>query len=90
MKTSGTSFNRWRLGCPIAEGLQPGAVLGALMTLALYVMLLLGTATVGVPLWWLLLKMAGTGLLGLLAAPVVWAAAGSIERHAGIEPSGDE
>ena len=67
-----------------------GAVLGALMTLALYVMLLLGTETVSVPWWWLLLKMAGSGLLGLLAAPVVWAVARWIERHAGIEPSGEE
>jgi len=67
-----------------------GAVSGALMTLALYVMLLLGTEAISVPWWWLLLKMAGSGLLGLLAAPVVWVAAGWTERHAGIEPSGDE
>ena len=67
-----------------------GAALGALMTLALYIMLLLGTETLSVPGWWLALKMAGSGLLGLLAVPAVWAAAGWIERHAGIEPPGDE
>jgi len=67
-----------------------GAALGALMTLVLYVMLLLGTEMAGVPVWWLILKMAGSGLLGLAAAPLVWAVAGLIERHAGIEPSGDE
>jgi rod shape-determining protein MreD len=67
-----------------------GAALGALTKLALYVMLLLGTDTVSVPVWWLLLGMAGSALLGLLAAPVVWAVAGMLERQVGIEHEEDD
>lgn len=62
-----------------------GAGLGALTKLALYVMLRLGTEMVSVPPWWLLLSMAGSALLGLLAAPLVWLVAGTIERLVGIE-----
>lgn len=62
-----------------------GAGLAALTTLTLYGMLLLGTSMVGVPFGWLVMKLAGSALLGLVAAPVVWAVAGSIERQVGIE-----
>lgn len=67
-----------------------GAALGALTTLALYVMLMLGTDTVSMPWWWLLLRMGGGAVLGLLAAPIVWAAAGAIERQIGIEHPEDD
>jgi rod shape-determining protein MreD len=67
-----------------------GAGLGALTKLALYAMLLLGTDTVSVPLWWLLLSMAGSALLGLLVAPLVWLVAGMLERLVGIEHADDD
>ena len=67
-----------------------GALLGALTTLALYVMLLLGTDMVSVTAGWLLMKLAGSALLGLVTAPVVWAVAGLIERMVGIEHAEDD
>lgn len=67
-----------------------GAVLGALTTLALYAMLRMGPNMAAVPGWWLLLKLCGSALLGMLAAPVVWGVAGAIERQVGIEPERDE
>lgn len=67
-----------------------GAVLGALTKLAIYLLLLLGTDTVSVPVWWLLLSMAGSALLGLLVAPVVWAVAGMIEHQVGIVHEEDD
>jgi len=61
-----------------------GGGLAALGTLVVYVMLRLGTEAVPVPLWGLVLKMGGNALLGSIVAPLVWLAAGSLERQVGV------
>lgn len=62
-----------------------GAGLAAAGTLLMYAMLRLGTETAAVPLWWLGLKMGGNALLGVVAVPLVWLVAGTLERHVGVE-----
>jgi rod shape-determining protein MreD len=62
-----------------------GAGVAAVGTLMVYVMLRLGTETAAVPLWWLGLTMGGNGLLGIVAVPLVWWVAGSLDRRAGVE-----
>lgn len=61
-----------------------GGGVAALETLAMYGMLRVGTDAAAVPLWWLGLKMGGHALLGTVAAPLVWLAAGMAERHVGV------
>lgn len=61
-----------------------GALVSALITLVLYLMLVVGTDWVGVALWWLALKMGGNAILGAVTAPVVWLMAGTLERQVGI------
>jgi rod shape-determining protein MreD len=61
-----------------------GGGLSAITTLVIYMMLRLGTETVAVPLWWLGLKMGGNALLGVVAVPLVWLVAGSLERQVGV------
>lgn len=65
-----------------------GFVLAGLGMLVMYVMLRMGADVVAVPLWWLGLKMGGNALLGLVAVPLVWVAAGFLERLAGIDIGG--
>ena len=67
-----------------------GGGLAALTTLVLYAMLLLGTDMVRVPAGWLVLKLAGSAVLGLGAAPVVWGVAGMLERTVGIDHPEDD
>lgn len=61
-----------------------GALLAALSTLSLYLMLRVNELVVSMPAWWVFLKMGGTALLGLLAAPLVWWLAASLEQHVGV------
>jgi rod shape-determining protein MreD len=61
-----------------------GAIVSALTTLVLYVMLTVGADMAGVPLWWLALKMGGNALLGAMTAPAVWLVAGTLEHQVGI------
>ncbi|MEI6564719.1 MAG: rod shape-determining protein MreD [bacterium] len=61
-----------------------GAGLGALTTLGLYLMLTFNSLADFIPFWWVALKMGGTALLGLGAAPVVWWSASTLERHVGL------
>lgn len=61
-----------------------GGALAALVMLMVYVMLRLGTEMAAVPWWWLGLKMGGNALLGVVAVPLVWLVAGSLERHVGV------
>ncbi len=66
-----------------------GAGLGAFTTLALYLMLDLSSLVDSIPVWWVILKMGGTALLGLVVAPMVWLAATTLERHVGLTYMGD-
>lgn len=61
-----------------------GSGLAAAGTLLVYMMLRFGTETAAVPLWWLGMKMGGNALLGIMAVPLVWLVAGSLERHVGV------
>ena len=61
-----------------------GAVMAALTVCGLYALLRTSTEMVGVPFWWLGLKVGGNALLGALTAPAVWLLAGSLERHTGV------
>lgn len=66
-----------------------GASLGALTTLGLYLMLSLNALADSIPFWWVVLKMGGTALLGLGAAPLVWSAAAALERQVGLTYVGE-
>jgi rod shape-determining protein MreD len=61
-----------------------GAGLGALTTLALYLMLDLNSLVEAIPIWWVLLKMGGAALLGLWVAPLVCLVATTLERQVGL------
>ncbi|MEI8352381.1 MAG: rod shape-determining protein MreD [bacterium] len=61
-----------------------GAVLAALATLSLYLMLRVNALVVSLPAWWVGLKMGGNALLGLVSAPAVWWLASALERHVGV------
>jgi rod shape-determining protein MreD len=61
-----------------------GSGLAAVGILLVYMMLRLGTETVAAPWWWLGVKMGGNALLGIMAVPLVWLVAGSLERHVGV------
>ena len=66
-----------------------GAVLAAVTTLGLYLMLLVNALAEGIPAGWVALKMGGNALLGLVAAPVVWWLASSLELHVGLTAGED-
>ncbi len=66
-----------------------GAILGALTTLGLYLMLSLNSLVESIPFWWVILKMGGTALLGLGVAPLVWCVAALLERHVGLTYVGE-
>lgn len=66
-----------------------GAALGALTTLCLFLMLSLNSLADSIPLWWVVLKMGGTALLGFGAAPLVWWSAATLERHVGLTYAGE-
>lgn len=66
-----------------------GAGLGALTTLCLFLMLSLNSLADSIPLWWVVLKMGGTALLGFCAAPLVWWSAATLERHVGLTYAGE-
>lgn len=61
-----------------------GAVLSALTTLALSLILSLNAAEAIAPNWWVALKMGGNAVLGLATAPLVWWLASSLEHHVGL------
>ncbi len=61
-----------------------GAVVG---TALLYAMLTVGTDYVPAPWSWVLLKIGGTGLLGAVAAPAIWAFARRLDRVLGNAPA---
>jgi len=66
-----------------------GASLGALTTLGIFLMLSLNSLADSIPFWWVALKMAGTALLGLGVAPLVWWLAAALERHVGLTYVGE-
>ena len=61
-----------------------GGVLSALTTWGLYVMLSFHSPGTNLPFWWVALKSGGNALLGMGAAPAVWALASTLERHVGL------
>lgn len=66
-----------------------GALLAALVTLCLYLMLRVNSLVVSTPPSWILLKMGGNALLGLFTVPAAWWLAASLEALLGVE-AGEE
>lgn len=66
-----------------------GAVLSALTTLGLCLLVSGSEGGVAAPFWWVALKTGGTAVLGLFTAPVVWGMASWLERHVGALAGGE-